>query len=335
LTFSGKEELDAWRGRTWGAVLDFVRREQVHRRIDLFLSYLYPQQIDPGAITELQRLGVPCVNFFCDNVREFHRVPDEFRPFALNWVPEFEALSLYQAAALDHIHAPMPCWIPPELRTLPAVESESPTFIGSADVLRRELMGRAVQAGADLVICGRGWRGSVDVSPAPRRPRQLVRNQVAMVRTHGVRALYHKLDRSLRPVRPLEIPLSRMAGELSHAEYVRITREAIVTLGVNRVPTARRSVRRPLAYSRLRDVEAPMFGACYLTEWTAGVEQLYDLGSEIETYRTPEELSEKLSRLTQDPVRRRTMRTLGQRRALLDHSVPRTLNRICAHLLKG
>ena len=34
-----------------------------------------------------------------------------------------------------------------------------------------------------------------------------------------------------------------------------------------------------------------MLGACYLTEWTAGLEHMYELGKEIETYRTPEELT--------------------------------------------
>ena len=334
MTFSSPEELRAWQGRTWDTVLDFVREESVHRRVDLFLSYLFPQQIDPAAIAELQRLGVPCVNFFCDNVREFHRVPDEYRPFALHWVPEMEALPMYRTAALDHIHAPMPCWVPIEHRTVPTRESEPPTFIGSADVLRRELLGRASQAGADFMVRGPGWKGSVDAPPASLRPRQVLRNQVALFRTHGARAIYHKLGRRLRPLRPPQISGARTAPGVAHAEYVRITRDAIVTIGVNRVSTARASLRRPLVYSRLRDVEAPMLGACYLTEWTAGLEQLYDIGTEIETYRTPEELAETLTRLARDSARRQTMRKLGQRRALTEHSVSRTLHRICAQLPK-
>ena len=40
-----------------------------------------------------------------------------------------------------------------------------------------------------------------------------------------------------------------------------------------------------------------MLGACYLTEWTEGLEHMYELGKEIETYRTAEELTSKLSEL--------------------------------------
>jgi spore maturation protein CgeB len=105
----------------------------------------------------------------------------------------------------------------------------------------------------------------------------------------------------------------------------------MVTIGVNRVPSANRSLHRPLVYSRLRDIEAPMLGACHLTEWTEGLEHMYELGKEIETYRTAEELTSKLGELCLDPVRRRAMRERAQRRALSDLSVARSIARIGAH----
>jgi spore maturation protein CgeB len=75
-----------------------------------------------------------------------------------------------------------------------------------------------------------------------------------------------------------------------------------------------------------------MLGACYLSEWTQGLQQLYELGTEIETYRTAEELTAKLEMLAGDRAKRRTLRRLGQRRALTDHSVGHTLHKIVDHL---
>jgi len=115
LTYPRGDALDRWRARTWEAVDAFVRREHPQRPIDLFLGHLYPKQVEASAIHELQRLGIPCVNYFCDNVREFAEVPAVYRPFALHWVPELEALPMYRRAGLAHIHAPMPCWVPPRL----------------------------------------------------------------------------------------------------------------------------------------------------------------------------------------------------------------------------
>ena len=80
--------------------------------------------------------------------------------------------------------------------------------------------------------------------------------------------------------------------------------EDAITLGVNRYPSFRFPATRPDTYSRLRDIEAPMLGACYLTEWTEGLDQLYDLELEIATYRSAEDMVEKLAELGADPARR-------------------------------
>jgi spore maturation protein CgeB len=68
-----------------------------------------------------------------------------------------------------------------------------------------------------------------------------------------------------------------------------------------------------------------------LTEWTEGLEHMYELGKEIETYRTAEELTGKLSELRKDAARRTAMRQRAQRRALAEHTVGRSIELIRAH----
>src|SRR3954464_975729 len=89
------EAATAWRDLTWRKAVDFLRREHARVPIDFFLGYLFPRQVLPAAVEEIRALGIPCVNFFCDNVREFRRVPEEYRNFDLHWVPEHKAVSLY------------------------------------------------------------------------------------------------------------------------------------------------------------------------------------------------------------------------------------------------
>jgi hypothetical protein len=336
LTYPHGAELDAWRARTWDVVLAYARRERGRGPIDLFIGYLYPGQVEPSAIRELQSRGTPCVNFFCDNVREFRRVPAEYRAFALHWVPEFEALPLYVKAGLDCVHAPMPFWVPRELRVPPENETEPPTFIGSADVLRRDLLAQAVRAGAEFVVRGAGWRQDEDGFQESSRPTlplaQSIAFRLSLARERGPGTLVRWIERRLRPLRPSPLPEGSIGGPRSGDDYYRVLRGAMVALGINRVPTLLASDRRPLVYSRLRDIEAPMLGACYLTEWTAGLERLYDLGTEIETYRTAEELTAKLSELRADPERRISMRARAQRRALGEHSVARSIELIADRL---
>jgi|SRR5579864_2825956 len=335
LTYPPGRALEAWRARTWDVVETFVRQEVAQRPIHLFVGYFYPEQVEGAAIRELQRMGIPCVNFFCDNVREFVKPPAEYAPFALHWVPEFEALPMYREAGLPYVHAPMPCWISAELRNASRLETEPATFIGSPDVLRRNLLGRALEGGADFVIRGTDWLANADTASQSKQVRTvttLIHNQINLVKKHGLGGLLTKIESRVRPLRLSSIEESRIGAALSDADYVRVTREAIVTIGVNRVPSANRPPHRPLVYSRLRDIEAPMLGACYLTEWTEGLEHIYELGKEVETYRTAEELINKLGELRLDPVRRIAMRERAQRRALSDHSVARSIARISAHL---
>ena len=325
-----------WLARSWESTVAAIRREHARQPIDLFLGYLYPGQVEPAAVGEISGLGIPAVNFFCDNVREFRHVPPEFHAFSLHWVPEFAALPLYQQAGLPCLHAPMPVWVPPALRRSGWQESEPVTFIGSADLLRRDLLARALAKGADLVIRGTGWIPDAGDKPAAD-PRDAgvgrrLQNQIEFVQRHGLRGWFFKLEQRLFPLNPPPIPSSRIRPAPIGEEYFRVIRGALVTIGINRVPTFKRSLHRPLIYSRLRDIEAPMLGACYLTEWAPGLARLYEIGREIEVYRDAEELADKIQMLARDATRRHELRAAGQRRALNDHCIARTLERIAEHL---
>jgi hypothetical protein len=336
LTYAAdKPGLDAWRTRTWEKTLAYAEKENATGAIDFFLGYLYPEQIDEAAVKQLQQLGIPCVNFFCDNVREFHQVPTAYRPFDLHWVPEFEALPMYRRARLPHLNLPMPCWVDAKWRTAPETSSEEPaTFIGSADVLRQKLLGDAMAAGADFFVRGPGWRGAAEQArPAvPLHGRSRLVNQVGFLRRHGCRGLMNKFVNRIHPVSVVPIREDRILEPVFGAAYFEASRAAQVAIGINRVPTARRPLHFPLSYSRLRDIEAPMLGACYLTEWTKGLECLYEPGVEVECYHTAAELAEKLQMLASQPARRAELRRRAQRRALQDHSVGASLRKIASEL---
>lgn len=324
-----------WRSETWEKTLKFIRHQQARGSINYFLSYFYPCQIEEAAIREIQRIGIPCVNFFCDNVREFHHVPKAFREFSLNWVPEFEALPMYREARLKHIHLPMPCWLEPKWRSMPSMKSEgSCTFIGSEDILRRELLANAISLGANLIIRGPGWKKNESQLGGVKRKKNtsLILNQIAFLRKIGFRGLLAKIIDKAWRIEPKPIDPQKIFDPVFGSDYFFATRTAQVTIGINRVPASRRPLRFPLSYSRLRDIEAPMLGACYLTEWTHGLDKLYELGTEIECYRSPEELSEKLKMLAGNFQLRFKLRRLGQRRALQDHSVAASLRKIASFL---
>lgn len=333
LTFTEEADRRRWRERTWAEVLRVIRQEREKGGVDLFLGYLYPHMVEPAAIDEIRRLGIPCVNFFCDNVREFRTLPGSFECFDLHWVPEFEALPMYERAGSKHVFAPMPCWIPPGQRRSDHAESSDATFVGSRDPLRAHLLGSAIRLGSDISIAGAGWkrgeaRRSAQGSGMESGLIRLLRNQQAFIRQHGFAGWLRKFANRIHPLPPVPIPEERLLGTVSEEEYVRLIQQSRVALGVNRVETFQRSLRLPLSYSRLRDIEAPMMGACYLTEWTESLSRLYDVGRHVESYRTAGEMAGKIRELLADPKRRQSLRTQGQAHALAELSVPRTIGKI-------
>ncbi|RWY57339.1 glycosyltransferase family protein [Mucilaginibacter gilvus] len=321
-------ELQRWKDKTWQATINYIQNNL--GKIDLFLCYLYPKQIEENAIRQIQKLGVPCVNFYCDNVREFRSIPPEFKIFDLMWVPEYEALPMYKMAGIKHINLPMPIWVEPKFRdALLAKELPGATFVGSKDILREQLLSEAVQKGLDVRIGGSGWveKGKTATSTIQVRGSlsQTLLNQYRFVQQHGLKGWAIRHSNRLQTIPVADIPTNHLFESPAFDEYTNITQNSTVTLGINRVPTYKRLNSNPLTYSRLRDIEAPMLGACYLTEYTEGLPHLYDLDKEIWCYKNADELVYKANELIKNKEKRTGLRHNGQQKSLNEHNIPRSL----------
>lgn len=187
-----------------------------------------------------------------------------------------------------------------------------------------------LKLGVSLEIRGAGWSQGVPVHSVPqsRSLWQTVVNQSDFVVKNGILSCLWKATYKLQPKIETSLFQNYVLDKPNGAEYVEITQQSLITLGVNRYPSYRYPFSKPDTYSRLRDLEAPMMGACYLTEWTEGLDQLYELGEEIETYRTAEEMVEKIRKLEANHEKREKMRCQGQRRALANHTVAKSLAKI-------
>ncbi len=324
-----KSDVVTWKEEAWSKTVKRLKEQPA----DLFLSYLYPEQIDTSAIREIKRMGTPCVNFFCDNVREFKTPPAQFGVFDLNWVPEYKAVKMYQRAGYPFINAPMPMWIAPELRNPCGELNQQITFVGSKDVQRSRLFEQVLKIypDLDLNIYGAGWDNNAALQlPASSKNSATTKliNQFKFIGQQGLMAYKHKIAQRNADIALSEVLLSKVQGLLDFDTYNKLTAESMITVGVNRYPSFRFPLNRPDSYSRLRDIEAPMLGACYLTEYTEGLEELYDIGKEIAAYKDADDLIEKADELKKNSSLRKTLRSSGQKRALTDHSVPQSLNKI-------
>jgi hypothetical protein len=333
LTSLSREGRAAWLESTWTKTVDFLRAEHLRKPVDLFLGYLFPDQIEASAVQAIRSAGIPTVNFFCDNMREFTEVPASFKAFDLHWVPEAEARAMYTSIAAPFVYAPMPMWVQPELRNLPARETDAVIFVGSRDDMREELLGQAVARGLGVRIYGAGWNDGAQRKERPARSiSRIFASQVELLGREGITAWARRATYRFRKRRPSDWIKGHSAPPVVGDDYFTVTRDSQIVIGINRCPTFRRPFSNPLRYSRLRDIEAPMLGACYLTEMAPGLEDLYEIGTEIETYRDANELVEQAALLQRDAAKRRGLRERGRRRALADHTIRRSLERIAQKL---
>ena len=337
LVYFNEDDLKKWRDRTWNLTLSAIKRQHQIKPIDLFLSYLFPKQVEPSIIQDIQALGIPCVNFFCDNVRNFKQIPKEFHCFDLHWVPEFKALKMYQQAGLNYIYAPMPVWIAPEYRHSNHPENYEISFIGSRDIQRERLFAEAIKSGINLEIRGAGWISNYteNIQGCPKLSQnilQKINNQKQIIGNDGLMFWLRKIESKFVTKIPDEVFISSVKEKPNFDEYIKITQQSQITLGVNRYPSFHYPFNQPDTYSRMRDIEAPMLGACYLTEWTEGLEDLYELGEEIETYTSVEEMKEKIHYLIASSQKRRTMRAKAQIKALEKHNILSSLDKVIRSL---
>jgi spore maturation protein CgeB len=75
-----------------------------------------------------------------------------------------------------------------------------------------------------------------------------------------------------------------------------------------------------IPHVRMRDFEAPMCRACYLTGHTEEIQAFYDIGEEIDTYRNAEELVDKTKYYLDHPEKAEQMRQAAYERAVTDHT---------------
>jgi hypothetical protein len=83
---------------------------------------------------------------------------------------------------------------------------------------------------------------------------------------------------------------------------------------------------------RLRDFEAPMCRACYVTGHTDEIAEFYEVGKEIDTYRSEEELVDKVRFYLGHTAAADKLREAGYQRAVRDHTWAQRFQQLFAEI---
>lgn len=301
------------RARYSDAFLAAVAEADRAARLDLVLTYVSDSHLEPAAVDRVRERTAPIVNFFCNNVHQFHLIRRLAPRFTTNLVPEAAALASYRRAGAAAHFFPMAA-NPDVYRPRETPPRYDATFAGQRYADRASQVLALREAGVDAHAFGHGWGaagpGGVAAGGGPKRIAQLLLSGRLPWRAARDRIDWERL-RTRHP--------EALHPPVDDDGYVALFSESRISLGFLVLGDTHRTL-RPLRQVRLREFEAPMAGAFYVTEYLEELGLHYEIGTEIVCYRSREELVDVCRRYLADDAGREAIRRAGRARALRDHT---------------
>lgn len=261
-----------------------VKKENSKKKINLFFSYFWSASVLPEVIDKIKDLGIITINFYCNNVHQFNLVSEIAPHYNYCMVPEREALQKYLNVGANPIHVQMAA-NPDLYKPYSLKKTYDVIFVGQNYLNRQDYTEYLYRNGIDIHVWGPNWK------------RSLMLNEFTLPKTHIGKPLSDKELVMMYSRSKISLNFSEVMVQDKHYDYGSIKR-----------------------HIKLRDFEAPMSGAFYITGYQKELENYYEINKEIVCYETKEELLEKIRYYLKNPSETETIRMAGRRRALKDHT---------------
>ena len=287
---------------------DQIRAAQAQGGLDAVISYCFGADVEPALVDRTIELGVPWVNFFCDSTYAFDLVERIARVSSLNWFPERGAIHSYLALGrpiLCRPYAVNPAALP-EAGCVSATHAVG--FVGAPTGNRVLRLAAMMLFGAPVAVRGENWRRPT--TPRPRNPAPRPQTSRADRRLRGSLA-ERVMVRALTPL------IRRGARPLKDSDMVPFLSRCRVVLGLNE---GRNTDGDYQSYMKLRDIEFPGHGCCYLTQHNEDIEHAFDIGREVLTFRHAREAASLVRRSMRRPKEARAIGVAARRRVMADHT---------------
>jgi spore maturation protein CgeB len=301
-------------------LLEHFRTAVRKRPVDLFFGYFYSSVVYPETIDVIRQSGVPTVNFSCNNVHQFDLVRDIAPRFDVCVVPERSALADFHAVGARPLRIQLAA-NPRVYRPYPEPRIYDVTFVGQRYADRADFLGQLHRHGIDVRAWGAGWqaRKRLDVAHA-RAAMALVEDE----RFDGIRRLIlsriapHSDTRSGQP--RAEVDTSAFGGpRLLQLDLIKMFSQSRMSLGFATAGESHLADKR-LTHLRLREFEAPMSGALYLTEDQPELAEYFEPGTELLTYTNQDDLLDKARYYLSHQEQSERIRHAGVNRARADNT---------------
>jgi spore maturation protein CgeB len=264
--------------------------KQAHRTspINVLFTYFADALVLVETLEEIRAMEIITLNWYCNASYQFGLVREIAPHFDWCLVPERNRLSYYEGVGARPIYCPEAA-NSNYYRPTDVAKDIPVSFVGQAYGERPGLVCKLLDAGVPVKVFG------------PRWP-----DYFRLKRFFG---LFEQTSGHLQVPR-------RIYGGIPDEQLVAIFNRTQVNLGFSAVWN---DGQRELQV-RLRDFEIPMCGAFLLTEYQPELEEYFDIGKEIDCYRDPDDLVEKVKYYLARPRRCKEIGHAARERCLRDHT---------------
>lgn len=293
-----------------------------HRKhgFDLFFAYLSDGMVDPQFLDEVKNQGVLTCNFSCNNSHQFDLVKELSPQFDFSLHSERDAHAKFVSVGARPIWWPMaanPTYFNP--KTMQRVFDAS--FVGGSYALRPRYLRQLLDAGIQVQVYGPGWRFGARTKGRSRLRRLALIGQLITAPSSQSRATAAARLAEFEYGRVLATTYADAFHEpISDDDVVTLYSQSHISLGFLEVHDHHDPTKPVLRHLHLRDFEAPMCGALYCTGHIDELEFFFVPNHEVITYRSPEELVDRVRFYLAHPTEAARVRAAGRKRALAEHT---------------
>jgi spore maturation protein CgeB len=313
-------------------MLEVFRKEHQRSHFDLVFSYLMDGMVDTGVLDDIRRVGVPTCNFSCNNAHQFHLVNEISPHFDFNLHAEKDARHKFLEIGANPFWWPMAS-NPKYFRPIDIPRTIDVSFVGANYGLRGRYIGHLLDHDIQAQVYGPRWWPSLTPMWRLAAKRVKLLAQAMLARTLEQKAYHsgilaeHDFHQKL-----FAIYSAHFHQPVSDAELIALYSKSQISLGFLEVYNQHNPSKSVTQHLHLREFEAPMSGALYLTGYSAELAEFFEPDKEMLVYRNRHELLEKVQYYLANPVAAEEIRRAGHRRALQEHTYQHRFNTLFDHL---
>jgi spore maturation protein CgeB len=311
-------------------LIKVFRLEQDKKPIDLFFSYLTDQDIDTNAIKQIKAIGIPMVNFSCNNIHQFYLVEKISPLFDFNLHSEKAAGVLFKSIGANPVWFPMAAnpnyYFPTSLSYKYDV-----SFVGAAYSRRVFYIWHLLNLGIDVNCFGPNWLINKPKAEFKKLYKETLRaaNLLKSLFSLNPEQRY-KFSSAINYFDLQTLIRKRFSDKihypLGNDDVISVYNKSKINLGFLEVYSENQSTKGLLMqHLHLREFEVPMSRGLYITNFNEELCEFYEPGKEILVFYNEFDLAEKIRYYLANESEAEVIRERGYQRAKRCHTYQKRL----------